>query len=167
MSCISDHNVSVRACANAANQQIIKNFSNYAIKQVVPMFLEGLKNDNWRSKLVAVEAVGNMAYCAPKQISGFLRPMRRDSPSCRTPSSRARPSATTACWTRSWRRGGSAAAAVLQCSASTRRGRPGRRRTAGPSTIPPRSSCGSAPGCVHIKSITCHGGTSRRRGPSP
>lgn len=72
MSCISDHNAAVRACANAANQQIIKNFSNYAIKQVVPMFLDGLKNDNWRSKLAAVEAVGNMAYCAPKQISGFL-----------------------------------------------------------------------------------------------
>jgi HEAT repeat protein len=72
MNCISDPREQVRQCANAANQQIIKNFSNYAIKQVVPMFLEGLKNDNWRGKFAAVEAVGNMAYCAPKQISGFL-----------------------------------------------------------------------------------------------
>jgi len=36
------------------------------------MFLEGLKTDNWRGKYSAVEAIGNMAYCAPKQISGFL-----------------------------------------------------------------------------------------------
>jgi hypothetical protein len=72
MNCIADAKEPVRACANAANQQIIRNFSNYAIKQVVPMFLEGLKTDNWRGKYAAVEAVGNMAHCAPKQISGFL-----------------------------------------------------------------------------------------------
>jgi len=72
MNCIADAKEPVRACANAANQQIIRNFSNYAIKQVVPMFLDGLKTDNWRGKYAAVEAVGNMAHCAPKQISGFL-----------------------------------------------------------------------------------------------
>jgi hypothetical protein len=30
------------------------------------MFLDGLMTDNWRGKFAAVEAVGNMAYCAPK-----------------------------------------------------------------------------------------------------
>ena len=72
-------------------------------------------------------------------LLGFsiVRNVNRGSPSCRTPSSRARPSATTACWTRSWRRGGSAAAASLiaRGGASTRRDRRGRRRTVGLSTI--------------------------------
>jgi hypothetical protein len=36
------------------------------------MFLKGMETDNWRGKFAAVEAVGNMAYCAPKQILGFL-----------------------------------------------------------------------------------------------
>jgi hypothetical protein len=36
------------------------------------MFLEGMDTDNWRGKYAAVEAVGNMALCAPKQILGFL-----------------------------------------------------------------------------------------------
>lgn len=30
------------------------------------MFLEGLQTDNWRGKFAAVEAVGDMALCAPK-----------------------------------------------------------------------------------------------------
>ena len=30
------------------------------------MFLDGLKTDNWRAKFAAVEAIGNMAFCAPK-----------------------------------------------------------------------------------------------------
>ena len=40
--------------------------SNHAIKQVLPIFLNGLAIDNWRSKLAAVEALGNMAFCAPR-----------------------------------------------------------------------------------------------------
>jgi HEAT repeat protein len=47
-------------------------FSNYAIKQALPQFLKELENDNWRSKFSTVEALGNMAFCAPKQISTFL-----------------------------------------------------------------------------------------------
>ena len=66
MVCIADVREPVRFCANRTNKQILGGLSNYAIKQVVPIFLEGLVNDNWRTKLAAVEAVGDMALCAPK-----------------------------------------------------------------------------------------------------
>jgi hypothetical protein len=46
--------------------QIVMNFSNHAIKQVVPLILVQLQEDNWRVKYAAVEALGNMALCAPK-----------------------------------------------------------------------------------------------------
>lgn len=36
------------------------------------MFLTGLENDQWRQKLASVEALGSMAYCAPKQIASYL-----------------------------------------------------------------------------------------------
>ena len=70
--CISDPKDQVRKCATQANRTVMSRLSNHAIKQVLPIFLKGLENDNWRSKLASVEALGNMAFCAPRQISGFL-----------------------------------------------------------------------------------------------
>ena len=72
LSSISDSKMSVRLSAVSALKRIMANFSNYAIKQALPQFLKQLETDNWRSKISTVEALGNMAYCAPKQISGFL-----------------------------------------------------------------------------------------------
>lgn len=72
MGCIADHKESVRKAAFQANRVIMSRLSNHAIKQVLPIFLSGLYSENWRTKLASVEALGNMAFCAPKQISGFL-----------------------------------------------------------------------------------------------
>ncbi len=62
----------MRKAATQANRTIMGKLSNHAIKQVLPIFLKGLYSDSWRSKLASVEALGNMAFCAPRQISGFL-----------------------------------------------------------------------------------------------
>jgi hypothetical protein len=69
---ISDQKEQVRSAALGALQTIMAMFSNYAIKQALPQFLNELQNDNWRSKFSTIEALGNMAFCAPKQISSFL-----------------------------------------------------------------------------------------------
>ena len=63
---ISEPKEVVREAAISALKRIMANFSNYAIKQALPQFLEQLESDNWRSKISTVEALGNMAYCAPK-----------------------------------------------------------------------------------------------------
>ena len=42
LACIADARGPVRSCANAANERIVKGYSNYAIKAVVPMYREGL-----------------------------------------------------------------------------------------------------------------------------
>jgi len=63
---ISDQKEPVRNAALAALKTIMGIFSNYAIKQALPQFLIELQNDNWRSKYSTVEALGNMAFCAPK-----------------------------------------------------------------------------------------------------
>jgi len=72
LGCISDTKEPVRQAALAALKTIMATFSNFAIKQALPQFIKELQNDNWRSKFSTVEALGNMAYCAPKQISNFL-----------------------------------------------------------------------------------------------
>jgi hypothetical protein len=51
---------------------IMKNLSGHAVRQLMPIFLEQIQNDNWRTKLAAVEALGSMAYCAPKQLAIYL-----------------------------------------------------------------------------------------------
>lgn len=72
LACVSDQKEPVRVAASDALKTIMGCFSNFAIKQALPQFLAELKNDNWRAQLSTVEALGNMAYCAPKQISTFL-----------------------------------------------------------------------------------------------
>lgn len=72
MQSIADPKEPVRRAALQANRTIMSKLSNHAIKQVLPIFLQGLYNDNWRSKLASVEALGNTAFCAPRQIAGFL-----------------------------------------------------------------------------------------------
>lgn len=72
MQCISDPKDVVRRAALQANRTIMSKLSNHAIKQVLPIFLKGLYQDSWRSKLASVEALGNTAFCAPRQIASFL-----------------------------------------------------------------------------------------------
>lgn len=66
MQCIADPKEPVRKAALQANRTIMSKLSNHAIKQVLPIFLKGLYNDNWRQKLASVEALGNTAFCAPR-----------------------------------------------------------------------------------------------------
>ena len=72
LGCVSDQKEPVRQAAEHALKTIMECFSNYAIKQALPQFLKEIRNDNWRSQLSSVQALGNMAYCAPKQISSYL-----------------------------------------------------------------------------------------------
>ena len=72
LTAISDPKDMVRDAAVSTLKRIMANFTNYAIKKALPSFLAQLETDNWRSKMSTVEALGNMAYCAPKQISSFL-----------------------------------------------------------------------------------------------
>jgi len=72
LKCISDHKEYVRDAALAANKVMLQGLSNLGIMRVLPTFLKGLEKDNWRQKLASVEALGSMAFCAPKQIAGFL-----------------------------------------------------------------------------------------------
>ena len=50
----------------------MKNLSGYGVKRLLPIFIEGIKKDNWRSKMASSEALGHIAYCAPRQLSFFL-----------------------------------------------------------------------------------------------
>lgn len=66
LSSIAEQKEFVRQAALSALKTVMSSFTNFAIKQALPKFLEELEHDNWRSKFATVEALGNMAFCAPK-----------------------------------------------------------------------------------------------------
>lgn len=69
---IADSKEFIRDAALGANKVILQGLSNLGIKLVLPHFLEGLAQENWRQKLASVDALGSMAFCAPKQIANYL-----------------------------------------------------------------------------------------------
>ncbi|KAF2001392.1 ARM repeat-containing protein [Amniculicola lignicola CBS 123094] len=64
-----DSSADVReACLDAA-KTCFSQLSSYGVKQVLPMLLEGLDDQQWRSKKGACDSLGAMAYLDPHQLA--------------------------------------------------------------------------------------------------
>lgn len=59
------------ACLDAA-KTCFASLSSYGVKQVLPILLEGLDEQQWRSKKGACDSLGAMAYLDPQQLSQSL-----------------------------------------------------------------------------------------------
>ncbi|KAK3697730.1 translational activator of GCN4 [Vermiconidia calcicola] len=67
-----DSSADVReACLDAAKTSFAS-LSSYGVKQVLPTLLEGLKEQQWRSKKGASDSLGAMAYLDPEQLAVSL-----------------------------------------------------------------------------------------------
>ncbi|KAI2486052.1 Translational activator [Pyrenophora tritici-repentis] len=64
-----DSSTDVReACLDAA-KTCFSTLSSFGVKQVLPILLEGLDEDQWRSKKGACDSLGAMAYLDPNQLA--------------------------------------------------------------------------------------------------
>lgn len=67
-----DSNVEVREATQDASRVLMQSISGQCLKMVLPSLLEGLAEKQWRTKKGAIELLGTMAYCAPRQLSAAL-----------------------------------------------------------------------------------------------
>jgi hypothetical protein len=64
-----DANVDVRESCLDASKTCFSKLSSFGVKQILPTLLEGLEEDQWRSKKGACDLLGAMAYLDPQQLA--------------------------------------------------------------------------------------------------
>lgn len=67
-----DSNANVRDAALAASKACFAKLSSYGVKKILPTLLDGLDDDQWRSKKGACDLLGAMAYLDPQQLAQSL-----------------------------------------------------------------------------------------------
>ncbi|KAI0109299.1 translational activator GCN1 [Hypoxylon sp. NC0597] len=67
-----DSNADVRDACLAAAKACFAKLSSYGVKQILPTLLNGLDDDQWRSKRGACDLLGAMAYLDPQQLAQSL-----------------------------------------------------------------------------------------------
>jgi hypothetical protein len=67
-----DGNADVRDAALAAAKACFASLSSYGVKKILPTLLDGLDEDQWRSKKGACDTLGAMAYLDPQQLAQSL-----------------------------------------------------------------------------------------------
>ncbi|KAF2402490.1 translational activator [Trichodelitschia bisporula] len=64
-----DSSPDVREACLDASKACFANLSSFGVKQILPTLLEGLEEDQWRSKKGACDLLGAMAYLDPQQLA--------------------------------------------------------------------------------------------------
>jgi hypothetical protein len=72
LSCFGDASADVRDGSLAAAKACFASLSSYGVKQILPTLLEGLDDQQWRSKKGACDLLGAMAYLDPQQLAQSL-----------------------------------------------------------------------------------------------
>lgn len=72
LSSFGDASADVREGCLAAAKSCFASLSSYGVKRILPTLLDGLDDDQWRSKKGACDLLGAMAYLDPQQLAQSL-----------------------------------------------------------------------------------------------
>ncbi|UNI15626.1 translational activator of GCN4 [Purpureocillium takamizusanense] len=72
LSGFGDSNGDVRDACLAASKACFRKLSSYGVRQIMPTLLDGLDDQQWRSKRGACDLLGAMAYLDPNQLANSL-----------------------------------------------------------------------------------------------
>ena len=72
LSSFGDSSADVREACLAAAKACFASLSSYGVKQILPTLLEGLDDQQWRSKKGACDLLGAMAYLEPQELAQSL-----------------------------------------------------------------------------------------------
>jgi hypothetical protein len=72
LSSFGDSSADVREACLAAAKACFASLSSYGVKKILPTLLEGLDDQQWRSKKGACDLLGAMAYLDPQQLAQSL-----------------------------------------------------------------------------------------------
>lgn len=64
-----DPNIDVREACLDASKTCFSKLSSFGVRQILPTLLDGLEEDQWRSKKGACDLLGAMAYLDPQQLA--------------------------------------------------------------------------------------------------
>ena len=64
-----DSKPDIREATNECARQLMMAITSHGVKVTLPILLKGLEERNWRAKEGALQLIGQMAYCAPRQLS--------------------------------------------------------------------------------------------------
>lgn len=65
-------NEAIKELALNATKLLMSRLTGYGVKVILPQLLLGLEDSAWRAKFNNIWALGNMAFCSPKQMSQCL-----------------------------------------------------------------------------------------------
>ncbi|OQR93727.1 translational activator GCN1 [Thraustotheca clavata] len=68
----ADTSAHVRQAASGTAKGIMRNLSAHGVKLILPSILRAVDDPAWRTKQAAIQLLGTMASCAPKQLGSCL-----------------------------------------------------------------------------------------------